>query len=616
MLVVCVCRSVAVLTACVLVWEAQAQLLSESLPASVVLRDGQRFDYIVVGAGAAGAAAAARLVLAGASVLLVEAGGNPTSLSEVPSAAMVLLGSELDWQYRTIPNNMSCLASVGQQCRFSRGRCLGGSSAINYMLYTRGNRRDFDDMPVPGWTWDDLLPYFLQYEGLQDLDLLPPSSIPYHNTTGTMRIGFFDASQNPWHSRLIKAYKSLGLPENPDVNAESQIGVSQLIGYVYDGLRMSTARGYLAREDVKRSLRIAKYTRCTGVIIDEGKIARGVTVVQGLKKLKILARKEVILSAGAIGTPQILMLSGIGPAEHLQSMGIRVKVDLPGVGANMTDHILPLVLALVDKGEGITDDLLWLATRVEQAAELVTSASGPLTSNGLTDVSAFLNSHCYDFERRKLLNESFDGSDCESPNLQLIHAYIDRNLVAVAKPVFMQATGFNNDVVEQISIANTQYAILVISPVLLYPYSVGHVRLASSDPLAYPAIFPNFMDDERDVDDLVRSIRIVEQMIDSPPFRKRNASILHLNFRGCPSVGADREGYWRCYSRHMTYTAYHAAGTASVGGVLDARLRVRGVRRLRVADLSALPRAPRANTAAVAIAVGERVADFVLQDTW
>ncbi|KAJ8722360.1 hypothetical protein PYW08_004762 [Mythimna loreyi] len=606
-------RSAAVLTACLLVWEAQA-LLSDSLPGGVLLKDGERFEYIVVGAGAAGAAAAARLALAGAQVLLVEAGGDPNSISEIPSAARLLRGSEMDWLYKTIPNNMSCLSSEGHQCRFSSGKCLGGSTSINYMLYTRGNRLDFDDIRVPGWSWSDLQPYFLKYEGLRDLDLLPPSSIPYHNTTGTMRIGFFNASQNPWHSRLIKAFKSLGFPDNPDVNAESQVGVTQLLGYVYGGKRMSTARGYLAREDVKKTLKVAKYTRCTGVIIDKRNIARGVTVVQGLRKIKVFARREVILSAGTIGTAQILMLSGIGPADHLQSVGICVKVNLPGVGANMTDHILPLVLALVDKGESIKDDLLRLATRAGQAAELVKSESGPFTSIGLTDVSAFLNSHCYDFERRKLLNESFDGSNCELPNLQIIHDYIDRKLVAAAKPVFMQATGFNKDIVEQISLANKEFAILVISPVLLYPYSVGHVRLDSSDPLASPAIFPNYLDDEKDVDDMVRSIRIVEQMMESSPFRKRHVRILHLDIRGCPSVDEDREGYWRCYSRHMTFPAYHATGTTRVGSVLDARLRVHGVRRLRVADLGALPRVPRANTAAVSVAIGERVAHFVLED--
>uniref|UniRef100_A0A2A4IZN2 Glucose-methanol-choline oxidoreductase N-terminal domain-containing protein n=1 Tax=Heliothis virescens TaxID=7102 RepID=A0A2A4IZN2_HELVI len=584
------------------------------MPRPPLRPEGQRFDYIVVGAGAAGAAAAARLATAGADVLLVEAGADPSLISRIPSAAMSLLGSELDWQYQTVPNNVSCLSSRGQQCRFSRGKCLGGSTSINYMLYTRGNRRDFHDIPVPGWTWDNLKPYFLKSEGLQDLDLLPPTSKPYHNTSGTMRIGFFEASQNPWHARLMRSYISLGLPENYDVNADSQIGVSQLIGYVYDGERMSTARGYLAREDVKRSLKIAKNALCTGVIIDRRNVARGVTLVQDLLKLKVYARKEVILSAGAIGTPQILMLSGVGPAEHLHSIDIPVKVDLPGVGANMSDHVLPLILALVDKSEGIQDDGKRLVTWADQLAQLLVARSGPLTSNGLTDVSVFINSHCYDFKRRKLLNESFDGSDCELPNLQIIHAYIERKLLPATKPLFQRITGFNDDVVEQITHANKNHAIIVISPVLLNPHSVGYVRLASADPGVSPAIFPNYLSDERDVDDILLSIRVVEQLMETPLFRKRNATLLHLELPGCPSVYDDWSGYWRCYTRHVTCAVFHSAGTCSLGGVVDARLRVRGVRRLRAADLSVLLRVPRASTAAAAIAVGERVADLALQD--
>nr|XP_021196703.2 ecdysone oxidase isoform X1 [Helicoverpa armigera] len=586
---------------------------SYTLPPGALLTGGERFDYIVVGAGAAGAAAAARLAAAGAQVLLVEAGTDPSYISKIPSAAMFLLGSELDWQYQTIPNNVSCLSSRGGQCRLSRGKCLGGSTSINYMLYTRGNRQDFHDMPVPGWTWDDLKPYFLKYEGLQDLNLLPSSSKPYHNTSGTMRIGFFDDSQNPWHSRLMRSYMSLGLPENLDVNADSQIGVGQLIGYVYDGERMSTARGYLAREDVKRTLKIAKNALCTGVIIDRN-VARGVTVVQGLLKLKVYARREVILSAGAIGTPQILMLSGVGPAEHLHSLGIPVKVDLPGVGANMTDHVLPFILAQVDQSNRIHDDLKKLATWTDQLAQLIVTRSGPLTSNGLTDVSVFMNSHCYDFTRRKLLNVSFDGSDCELPNLQIIHAYIEKNLLPAAKHVFQRITGFNDDVVEQVVKANENHALIVISPVVLSPHSVGYVRLASSDPGVHPAIFPNYLSDERDVDEMMFSIRIIEQLMETPLFRKRNAALLHLELPACPNISEDRSGYWRCYSRHVTSAVFHSAGTCALGAVVDARLRVRGVRRLRAADLGVLPRAPRASTAAAAIALGERLADMLLED--
>ncbi|CAH0585402.1 unnamed protein product [Chrysodeixis includens] len=604
----------------VLVWcavsAARAVLVGEaySLPPGFVLKDGQRFDYIVVGAGAGGAPAAARLALAGASVLLVEAGGDPSVLSEIPSAAMSLLGSDIDWQYKTIPNNVSCLSSQGQQCRFSRGKCLGGSTSINYMLYTRGNRRDFADIPAPSWTWDDLQPYFLRSEGLQDLHLLPESSKPFHNTTGPMRIEFFDDPENPWQSRLKKAFKLLGFPENLDVNADSQIGVSQVIGYVHKGKRMSTARGYLGKKSVRETLKVAKNTLCTGVIIDGNNVARGVTVIQGLRKLRVYARREVVLSAGAIGTPHILMLSGIGPAEHLRSMGVTVKVDAPGVGAGMNDHTLPLLLALVDKTTGVNNDLIQLVSRIQYLPEFLIKHSGPVTANGITDITTFLNSQCYDFQQRRLLNVSSDGSSCEIPDLQIIHAYIYKNIVPLTRPLFQRAVGFNDDIVNQISRANERYAIIVISPILLKPYSRGYIRLASSDPRVPPAIYPNYLGDDRDVETLVRAISIMEQLMESKPFKKRNAALLHLELPDCPRVEEDRRGYWACYTRHMTFSVYHAAGTSALGGVLDARLRVRGVRRLRAADLGVMPHAPRGNTAAISMAVGERVADFILED--
>lgn len=589
-----------------------------SFPKGVTLKDGQTFDYIVVGAGAAGATVAARLALAGRDVLLIEAGGDPDLLTKIPGASMALMGSPMDWQYKTRSNNASCLASVGRQCRFSRGKCLGGSTSINHMLYTRGNRRaDFEGIPFPGWSFNDLMPYFLRYEGLQDLFQLPSSSKPYHNTTGTMRTGFFDDPQIVWHSRLIKIFRSIGFPLNYDINSKSQIGVSKMVGYVYRGQRMSTARGFLAREDVKSVLKVAKNTMCTGVIINKKRVARGVTAIQNHISLKLYARKEVILSAGTIGTPQILMLSGVGPSDHLKSTGIPVKVDLP-VGKGMTDHVLPVLVLQVDKSDSFLqfafDRLQFLVTTATQLIDLLVNSRGALTSNGLTDINIFANTYCYDFGQKRLTNESSNGSDCEVPNLQIINAYIEKYLVPLVKPIFKQTTNFNDNVIEQISEANRQYAFIVISPILLEPRSVGTVQLASRDPLVPPDIYPNYLGDVRDVENIMRSIRIVEDIVGRHTFKRHNASLLHLVLPGCPPYEVDDEEYWRCYIRHMTFAVYHAAGTAPLGTVLDERLRVHGVERLRVADLSALPRVPRTNTAAVTIAIGERIADFLLED--
>lgn len=526
---------------------------------------------------------------------------------------MGLLGSNLDWNYRTLPNNVSCLSSHGQQCRFSRGKCLGGSTSINFMIHIRSDRKDFEKITIPGWTYDDVMPYFLRYEGLQDLNQLPSSSRPYHNTTGPLHVGFFSNPQNVWHSRLIRAYKSLQFPFNPDVNAESRIGVTKVVGYVYKGERMSTARGYLARVDVKRKLEVAKNTMCTGVIINKKNVSRGVTVVQGSENLKVYARKEVVLSAGTIGTAQILMLSGIGPAEHLKTMNIPVKADLP-VGEKMTDHVLQTLMVQIDSGSGTVHNIKLLASTVIELTKLLIAKRGAFTSNGLSDISVFANTYCYDFKQRKLLNVSSDGSDCNVPNLQVINVYVEKNVFSFYKLLFKHTIELYDDVMDQIIEANKKYAIILMSPVLLEPRSTGSVRLASKNPLVPPAIYPNYLADERDVDDMVRSIMIVEQMIASNIFKRGNASIIKLNFEGCPRFEVNRQEYWRCYVRHMTFAAYHAAGTAPLGKIVDTHLRVFGVRGLRVADLSVLPSVPRFNTASIAVAIGERVADFLLED--
>lgn len=523
-------------------------------------------------------------------------------------ASMGLLGSKDDWQYPTLPNGVSCLGSEDKYCRFSRGRALGGSTSINYMLYVRGNRADYND--TPDWSWQHLRPYFLRYEGLQAT--LPRSYAAYHNSTGTMKMQFFADPQNKWHKRIINGFEELKFPFNVDVNAESQIGISRLIGYTYAGERMSTARGYLSRDDVKKVLNVTKSTRCTGVIIDDDNVARGVTIVRESigtnQSINLFARKEVILSAGAIGTPQILMLSGIGPSDHLQSLGIPVRADLP-VGDDLTDHVLPLIFIKVDRN--LLKASAALAAAPVQAAQYLTTRSGPFASNGLTDISIFMNTFCYDNCTRALRN---DSPECEVPTMQLINAYVERGILASAKAIFKKSTRLNDQLIQQLATVNAQSAILVISPVVLDPASRGNVRLASADPLAYPAIFPNFLSDERDVDEMLRGITVLEHLMETKAYGQRGARLLHLKLDGCPPYEAGAEAYWRCYVRHLTFSVFHSTGTAALGRVLDARLRVRGVSRLRVADLSVLRRIPRGNTAAVAIALGERLADFLLLD--
>ncbi|XP_052753354.1 ecdysone oxidase-like [Galleria mellonella] len=584
---------------------AGALLPSFSLPVGVTLTDGEEFEYIVVGAGAAGAPVAARLALAGASVLLVEAGGDPDPTSWVPAAFVALANPAMNYQYKTISNNVSCLSSWNRACQARRGKGLGGTTSINYMMYVRGNRHDFDELNITGWSWKHIEPYFLRYEGLQDLDLLPLSSIPYHNTTGTMKIGFFEDFKNPWHSKIIDGYEALNFPHNPDVNGVSQIGVSRIIGYTYRNERMSTARGYLGRDDVKRKLKVAKYTRCTGVIIDDDNVARGITVVHGPSnaRLRLYASREVILSAGALVTPQLLMLSGIGPADHLNEMGIPVRVDLP-VGNNMTDHSMVSIYVKVEEPLNLPKEIL-----NSSESGMLLPPSGSIS---LTDVTTFVNTLCYDFVNRQLTGNS---SECELPTTQFYHLYTGRGL-PIVEGVTFRYPGLDESLVNQLSEVSKNYALIRMTSVPLQPKSSGTVRLASVDPLQAPAIFPNYLSDDRDLEEMMRGIRIIEQLIETTVFKAAGASLVRLELKACPGGGQqqDSDEYWRCYARHLTSTTFHSVGTSALGRVLDARLRVRGVARLRVADASALPRLPRGNTAAAIIALGERLADFLLED--
>ncbi|CAG5045509.1 unnamed protein product [Parnassius apollo] len=578
-----------------------------TLPLGIVPFDGQEFDYIVVGAGAAGTAVASRLAMAGENVMLIEAGGNPTLATRIPGAALTLLGSKLDWYYKTIPNNVSCLSSIDRQCRFSRGRCLGGSTSINYMMYIRGNPNDFDRLNITGWTWEDMKPYFLKYEGLEDLDRLPLSSVPYHNTEGLVHVGFFEDPKSEWHGKIIQGYNSLNFPYNEDMNSLSQIGVSVNLGYVSGGERVSTARAYLTRKDVKKNLKLAKNTFCTRVIIDQNRVAKGVTVKFLGSSLSLKARKEVILSAGTIGTPQILMLSGIGPADHLRDYEIPVRINL-NVGGDMSDHVLPMLYIKVNRDVDKYSALHTLVTQGAAGAEWLTTRNGSLASNGLTDVTAFVNTKCYDFYKKRLANTS---AECELPTLQFIHAFIPRSLLNVGRRLISRGLQFNNEVLDQLVETNKKYAFIVTSPVVLQPASRGTVRLASANPFVSPAITPNYLQSDADVNEMVRAINIIEDLLETPPFKQQNASLIRLNLSGCK--GLDGNDYWQCYSRHMTFSVYHAVGTAALGRVLDEELRVIGIKNLRVADASAVPYLPRGNTAATAIAYGERLADFLLK---
>lgn len=537
---------------------------------------------------------------------------------QITGIALFLLTSPWDWQYKTETNSQSCLASKDRQCRISAGYVLGGSNSIGHLTYIRGNPREYNNWNITGWSWNDLYPYFLKYEGMKTLDELPESSIPYHNTEGFFKMDSFADPENVWHERIQEGFNELNVPINPDVNAKSQIGITSRFGYIYKGERMSVARAYLTREETKKTLHVALHTTATEIIIDDQLVARGVILKTncGLfsQTLRVYAKKEVIISAGYIGTPKLLLLSGVGPADELNALGIQAKVDLP-VGKNFFDHSLPLVAIQVDKGFGIDlPNPLPVIPYITSLTRWFLTKDGPMASNGLDDVFTLLNTDCYDFINHKLTNTE---EHCEIPDFQYIHVYLDRNMIALAKPFIQNSYGLNDAAFAQLSKANVNNAFIMTSPTLLHSESHGIVTLRSTNPSDPPIIKPNYLSKKVDLNKMVKALKILEDLVNSSIFKYHGASILYLEFDDCPKPkanGPQSDAYWECYARQMTVSGLHGTGTAAIRKVVDERLRVKNIRQLRVVDSSVMPRPPNGNSGAAVFALSEKAADLILED--
>ncbi|XP_034230950.1 glucose dehydrogenase [FAD, quinone] [Thrips palmi] len=573
------------------------------------------YDFVIVGGGSAGAVLANRLSeVTDWTVLLLEAGGDETEISDVPSLAGYLQLSDMDWQYKTSPpggDAAYCLAMNGDRCNWPRGKVLGGSSVLNAMIYVRGNRYDYDNweqLGNPGWGYDSVLPYFKKSEDNRNPYL---ARTPYHGTGGYLTV-----QEAPWRTPLslafVQAGVELGYP-NRDINGAKQAGfmLSQLT--IRRGSRCSTAKAFLRPVRLRNNLHVALKAQALKVLIDPGQtssdktgsgaipFAYGVQFMRGSRKQVVRVRREVILSSGAIGSPQLLMVSGVGPRAHLQELGIPVVADLK-VGHNLQDHVgLGGLTYLVD--EPVTFKKSRFQT-VAVGLEYIFNERGPLTTGGVEGL-AFVNS--------KYANKSIDF-----PDIQFHFA----------------PSSVNSDGGEQIRkilglrdrVYNTMYKPLVnaetwtILPLLLRPKSSGWVRLKSRNPLHYPLIEPNYFAHREDIDVLIEGIRIANAVSNTTAFQRFASRPLTTPMPGCRHHPFDSDAYWECAIRHFTFTIYHPTGTCKMGpitdpdAVVDPRLRVYGVQRLRVVDASIMPQIVSGNPNAPVIMIGEKAADMIKED--
>ena len=528
----------------------------------------EEFDYVIVGAGSAGSVLASRLTEdPDVTVCLLESGGPDKSiLIHAPAGFVGMVATRYNnWAYDTVPQ----AHMDNRVCYQPRGKTLGGSSSINAMLYVRGNRWDYDHwagLGNPGWSYDEVLPYFKRAENNET-----HGASEYHGAGGPLNVAEL-RTPSALSKAFVKAAVLNGIPETADYNGADQFGSFLYQVTQKNGERCSAAKGYLTPNLSRPNLCVKTHALSARVIM-EGKRARGIAYYQGSQLKEVRARREVILSAGAFGSPQLLMLSGIGPAKHLQALGIAVVHDLPGVGENLQDHIDQVQSYYADSRSETFGISPRAAVKMAKGVFEWRKQRTGVISTSIAEAGAFLRS----------------SPEVAVPDLQLVFVVA---LVDDHGRKMHASHGFSSHIE------------------VLRPYSRGTVKLASADPRVAPKIDPNFLADERDLNLLVKGVQLQMDILQSDPLKPWRGKMLY------PVQRDDTAGIIADI-RARADTQYHPTSTCKMGpasdsmAVVDAQLRVHGLEGLRVVDASIMPTVTGGNTNAPTIMIGEKAADMI-----
>ena len=527
-----------------------------------------RADYVVVGAGSAGCVVASRLSETGSSVILLEAGPNDWHpMIHIPAGMRALIRNPLvNWNYTTEPEK----GTHDRRMEWPRGRTLGGSSSINGMLYVRGAPADFDgwaQMGARGWSWDEVLPFFKKSE-----HYVQGGDPEMRGQGGPLKVEDYRTIL-PLTHQFVKAAQEAGFPFNPDLNGKQRSGVGYSQMTRRGRWRGSTAQTFLREARKRPNLRIETDAQ-GGRLTFEGRRCTGVEFMRGGNTMKVTANREVIVCGGAINSPHILQISGIGPAAHLQGLGIPVVHDLPGVGANLVDHFVIRVVHRV-QGTSTVNEVARFPRVVPEIAKFFLTGKGALTF-GVTTAQVFCDSR----------------EGLASPDLQLLFQPASTDPM---KPGHLDSHPGMSCVV-----------------CVVKPDSRGTIMAASADPFARPAIKPNYLSTRTDELAMLSGARHVRRIFSQPSLAPYSTG------EKLPGAAIESDEQFLDYARRTGATLYHPVGTCKMGedprAVVDSRLRVHGLQGLRVIDASVMPTLTTGNTNAPTIMIGEKGAAMIRED--
>ena len=532
------------------------------------------FDYIIVGGGSSGATLAGRLTAdPSVKVLLLEAGPSDGSLKiKVPLGyGSLFFDQKFNWKYETEPEP----ELKGRRMYWPRGKVLGGSSAINAMVYVRGHPNDYEEWAeaAPSWNWSNVEPYFKKIESWKG------EASPFRGKSGPIGVSNVENHVHPLTYKYLEAGQELGFPYNRDYNGNHMEGVAVYQTTTSNGLRVSSASAYIAKKKRSKNLKVIPNAHVTKLIF-EGKRVIGISFFQGNKETKVFTRGEVILSAGALNSPQLLYLSGLGPANELKSHGISVLQDMPHVGRHLQDHI-GVDFTLAVNRPSLNQKLRPVLGKLMVGLEYLFLRSGPLAMS-LNQAGGFVKS----------------DASLDSPDLQLYFSPLSYSTAPQGKRPLMSPDPY-------------PAVRLGFNPTK--PTSEGWISLESSDPRKSPKFVGNYLSTAKDKKVMISGMHLMRKFLQTKAMKKI------VDEEISPGSNFKDDESFMDFARDEGGTVFHQCGTCRMGtdvssSVVDESLNVHGTQGLRVVDASIFPRITTGNTNAPAIMVGEKAADTILAD--